>query len=575
VQVSPRRSFSNAPRGEGAPRASEGRSPRNSPSASSRSLPLTRMGPQHPALGPRRSLDLRLRQAPGRGEPPASRTPRAAARVIAEASSPGPALVEQQTQTEAVASRHQPSLTSLSWQADALEDRVATAGETWSLQRGPPQMHARLKALAPKGVGLLRRRTLSPPKRPRLAAVSVEAVSSTSSCIARSCPSALHPAVTTVVRGPDHEATSPVPAWVPRSSSSATHTTEPTVMRGQDHEALPEVDVATPAVETEVPEPPESAASSSAGVTASTAPSEQVTMPGPGPVALAAAEIVAAEVAKQDLRPDAVSSAQSMPMPMKTIPFRRRRPLVPRRPTVGELPLVDENRSLDYTFTVTFLLPVGDWTTAFIDATGACCTSSTWPEVQVDPVSGIAQRAVMMPCTEHSNAMVTLRYVGPVEALDQARQRSREGLTCFPSMPESPGEGALVYVVHEPDFPPSMEELVGPICAMEASYGNPLVGRPYRMLAAVLGPGDSRRRWEASPGDSIIKELRSRCVAPLPSATVVLGDLGSHRSLLEHITDVLASTAKHDCCAEDATATPSPMNSRDSTPPTEGSSSAS
>mmetsp|Transcript_28677 Transcript_28677/g.78847 ORF Transcript_28677/g.78847 Transcript_28677/m.78847 type:complete len:774 (-) Transcript_28677:144-2465(-) len=259
----------------------------------------------------------------------------------------------------------------------------------------------------------------------------------------------------------------------------------------------------------------------------------------------------------------------------------------------GELPLLHEERSLDCTFHVTFLLPMGAWSTEFMETLKAAFSSdepglaTESPEETVpDGKPQVSRDSVVVPYAGHKAALVTVQGVGPLEALNLARLNCHQqppqrrprppplvaGFDHSPceapvpsALPECVGElgahsSALVYVVRRPPSSKGAmqatlgEEQLGPICAVEASFAKSAsnamdeqlddsgcLGRavpPRRFVAAVCGEED-QSNWLIA--DAALRELRARHVGPLPSTTVTQGDLGSHRSLMNRVVETLAA----------------------------------
>jgi len=252
-------------------------------------------------------------------------------------------------------------------------------------------------------------------------------------------------------------------------------------------------------------------------------------------------------------------------------PFRSKASL--RRAAVSELPLLHEERSLESTFHLTLLLPMGPVGQEFMQ-----CTCAGFAKAEGDAVVNASpQDRILVPYADRKNALVSLRQVGPVEALEHARTRSASAFSEDrpQALPETADEmsalsTALIYVVAD-----SSEQQLGPICAVEASYAAVRRHRPCRWLVALHDPGEENLPAgapEGSPGflgEAILQELQSRRVGHLPCRSVVRRRLASHRAFLVHVVETLAGhfckvTAPKETEAEAATITPS--SSRPSTP---------
>merc|ERR1712107_672724 len=199
----------------------------------------------------------------------------------------------------------------------------------------------------------------------------------------------------------------------------------------------------------------------------------------------------------------------------------------------------------------------------------------------VSPGLAGARESVLVPYADHKTALVTLRHVGPVEAIEYARLRSqlREGGGQH-ALPDTSDEmsalsNALVYVVRRPQDGDSYEQQLGPICAVEASYTQSVREyQPSRFLVA-LHDADSNEfvtRADKTPSLSVevLRELQARRISQMPSADVHRYSRASYRSLLIHIVETLAAnftqrTPKHGLdevrFVDETTATPSSQES--------------
>lgn len=223
-----------------------------------------------------------------------------------------------------------------------------------------------------------------------------------------------------------------------------------------------------------------------------------------------------------------------------------RRPSSVRRSAVGELPRVYEESSLECTFHTTFLLPADEVGEEFFET-----LRRSFVEAEGHKAAANAERGfVLVPYDEdRKTAIVTLRRVGPFEALEQLRHRSLggdgpgKGLCRSEGLPETCDEmaalsTALIYVTHGQFGSGCIaEHQLGPVCAAETSYRSSSSHQPCRFVAALHDPPAS------GPGvgcDDISRELQARRVGPLPVLAVERRDLASHRRLLVHIVESLA-----------------------------------
>lgn len=201
---------------------------------------------------------------------------------------------------------------------------------------------------------------------------------------------------------------------------------------------------------------------------------------------------------------------------------------------MAELPKVHEESSLECTFHTTFLLPAGEVGDEFFEALYRSFA------VEAD---GAERGFVLVPYDgDRKTAIVTLRRVGPSEALEHLRLRSMGGRCASraESLPETCDEmaalsTALVYVTHGPAH--GLEQQLGPICASESSYRSSPGHQPCRFVAALQPSAQSPG---AAAGGDVGRELQACRVGPLPVLTVERGDLSSHRRLLVRVVEALA-----------------------------------
>jgi len=263
-------------------------------------------------------------------------------------------------------------------------------------------------------------------------------------------------------------------------------------------------------------------------------------------------------------------------------------------PRIPELPRLHEERSLECTFEVTFLVPFGPEGRNFVTSIRSAFLEAPSPAVgsQAAAASSSDSSFVLVPYAGSRTALVLLQEIGPVQALEHVRLRSQSQSSASTSsaqsfmqasahgcpagsLPEPTNEmcarsTALVYVVHSTKSMDGMERQLGPICSVEAFYA--AAAReflPSRSLAALREPtpvdeaSDSpphscaesstidgastatvqARRQGAGSADTveILRQLQNRRVGQLPCTDVVMGDRESHRSLLIHIVTSLAA----------------------------------
>lgn len=251
---------------------------------------------------------------------------------------------------------------------------------------------------------------------------------------------------------------------------------------------------------------------------------------------------------------------------------------------------VQEERSTEFDFGITFLLPKGKVGADFIGTVLAA-----FPTTRPNSASSLY---TLVPYGGDKTALVALQQLGPVEALEQARRSTsfaghelsslstdkcrivqRKGL------PDTADEiaaltAALVYVVHTFRSVEDTEQQLGPVCAVEAFY-RAAAGKykPQRYIAAVQEPSSSGTVVDLNRpgpfGEEVLKKLQSRAVNRLPCAPVESRDLAGHRSLIVQIVEALAmpfrsgfSEEKSQCSlgSETTTAVGSPQSSPQTTP---------
>jgi len=251
---------------------------------------------------------------------------------------------------------------------------------------------------------------------------------------------------------------------------------------------------------------------------------------------------------------------------------------------------VQEERSTEFDFGITFLLPKGKVGADFIGTVLAA-----FPTTRPNSASSLY---TLVPYGGEKTALVALQQLGPVEALEQARRSTsfaghelsslstdkcrivqRKGL------PDTADEiaaltAALVYVVHTFRSVEDTEQQLGPVCAVEAFY-RAAAGKykPQRYIAAVQEPSSSGTVVDLNRpgplGEEVLKKLQSRAVNRLPCAAVESRDLAGHRSLIVQIVEALAmpfrsgfSEEKSQCSlgSETTTAVGSPQSSPQTTP---------
>jgi len=254
--------------------------------------------------------------------------------------------------------------------------------------------------------------------------------------------------------------------------------------------------------------------------------------------------------------------------------------LVRSIPRIPELPRLHEERSLECTFQVAFLVPFGPEGRNFLDNIRSAFLEAP------SPVNGSHAAAaassdrsfVLVPYAGSRTALVLLQEVGPVQALEHVRLRSQSQTSqstdsgrslkvSAESLPEPTNEmcarsTALVYVVHSAQSMDDRERQLGPICAVEAFYAATTTEfLPSRSIAALREgagmseapsglPGtsspapttQSQKKIGAGASDTvdILRQLQQRRVGELPCTEVFMEDRASHRSLLINLVTSLA-----------------------------------
>jgi hypothetical protein len=241
-------------------------------------------------------------------------------------------------------------------------------------------------------------------------------------------------------------------------------------------------------------------------------------------------------------------------------------------PRIPELPRLHEERSLECTFQVTFLVPFGPEGRNFMENIRAAFGEAPSALAASHTVSANSDKSfVLVPYAGSRTALVLLQDIGPVRALEHVRLRSRcssrdlakSGKAQPEALPEPTNEmcarsTALVYVVHAAQCMDGLERQLGPICSVEAFYaaaGSEFL--PQRSIVALQEPESGSHVFEApdplvpptarlrgqgsSDTEEIIRQLQHRRVPRLPCTNVRMRDRESHRNLLLHLVNSLAS----------------------------------
>lgn len=270
------------------------------------------------------------------------------------------------------------------------------------------------------------------------------------------------------------------------------------------------------------------------------------------------------------------TTPMSLPLRRSNMPKRK---TFSRRAQLTELPLLHEERSLETTFHVTFILPIGPESQEFA---AHIASGFAQADNEASPLPQEARESVLVPYADHKTALVTLRHVGPVEAIEYARLRSQlpsgSGQHALPDIADemSALSNALVYVVRRPAATDSYEPQLGPICAVEASYTQSArEHQPCRFLVALHDPecpeGGPRGAVSSTAlGEEVLRELQSRRIGQMPCSDVVRRSHSSYRAFMVHVVETLAAhftqrTPKHGpegpTFFEETTATPSSQES--------------
>lgn len=213
-----------------------------------------------------------------------------------------------------------------------------------------------------------------------------------------------------------------------------------------------------------------------------------------------------------------------------------------QRPYGLELPQLHEERSLDCTFDITFLVPASEEGQSF-----ATDTLAAFGEVSP------SEKQLVVPFGGNRTALVNMRQLGPVQALDFVRSRAHSVQTNFSDTLPEPSEkrsrsSAVVYAVHATNSMDDAERLVGPVCSVEAYYVTAVSDhRPCRFLAVLQDEAEVDTAFGApgSFGDEVVRQLRSRGVGRLPCIAVTKGRLSSHRHFLTRIVNCMATNFCH------------------------------
>jgi len=220
---------------------------------------------------------------------------------------------------------------------------------------------------------------------------------------------------------------------------------------------------------------------------------------------------------------------------------------------VLELPSLEEERSLEGNFQISFLAPFGE------GADLLRSVRTTFGEDQRD--------FVLVPYMGQRTALVSLQQLGPLEALNHVRRRSNnvgqmwlggasslEASGCA-ALPEPTSEvdarsTALVYVVHATASPDEAERQLGPICATEAFYAsaNPKF-RPYRFVMAMHEPRDLQAATATLDGGSLGEQVRQQLRARKVTALLpcLSSTRGSAKSLSGFMTQIVSALAADFC----------------------------
>lgn len=257
---------------------------------------------------------------------------------------------------------------------------------------------------------------------------------------------------------------------------------------------------------------------------------------------------------------------------------------------LARLPQVHEDRSTEFDFGITFIVPRGQEGEEFM-----AYIVAAFPEGRADASSPFC--FVLVPYGGDKTALVALQQLGPVEALEQARRCGPKPPNCgrergpqgacgqasFASQDtqpelcsaESPGiwkrkglpetademsarSTAIAYMVHAFRSAEDAEQQLGPICSVEASYRNAaLRHRPRRFLIALHDqePGQVERPVDfGRPGPlgrDVLKKLQHRGHRDLPCTAITRGDISGHQALVIQIVEALAAQFRQGGSAEE------------------------
>jgi len=270
-----------------------------------------------------------------------------------------------------------------------------------------------------------------------------------------------------------------------------------------------------------------------------------------------------------------------------------------RVPCMHELPKLQEERSLECTFQVTFLVPCGEDGKSLLDSLSAAFEGAACNEDVVESTRG-KRSFVLVPYTDSRTALVQLEQLGPCEALEYTRNRARQrfqehkafgadsptadkAVCLLPEPKTRPAaeSTALVYLVCATECADRAEAQLGPICSVEAFYATmrPEL-RPCRFVAALhepesVQPGPINFDAPGPLGEWFLKELHSRRASTMPCAAVARGDVEGMRSLVATVVHSLAADfcpsarvrSKGDAPETASTVTPSTGLSRTSCSP--------
>lgn len=220
-----------------------------------------------------------------------------------------------------------------------------------------------------------------------------------------------------------------------------------------------------------------------------------------------------------------------------------------RPPTTIGVP-IHEERSLDCTLDVTFLVPYGqDGKDFMMDLHSA-----------FDSELRTSEECVLVPCGGSRTALVMLRSLGPCEAINHVKRWAQEVNQPSTQKRISASQDvldaaektcvlprALVYVVQRQHCVDGTEQQLGPICRLEASYAAARgEHQPCRFMAALHEPSEmfveARDAEVPGPvGAEFLRQLEQRGVQQMPCTAVIKGDMASHHALLVYIVETLVA----------------------------------